>query len=62
MPLSISISLSEVYAALCPACREVLLDYVSGKAGSAQLRDGLRKQFEASCHSERSEESPREHS
>lgn len=46
MPLAISIDLKEVYKALCPACQEVLLDYISGKAGAGMLRDTLRAQFD----------------
>jgi len=62
IPLAISISLSEVYDALCPACREVLLDYISGKAGAGMLRDTLRSQFEASAQGEPVEPSPDVHS
>lgn len=46
IPLAITISLQEVYSALCPSCREVLLDYISGKAGAGMLRDTLRARFE----------------
>lgn len=62
VPLAISISLSEVYNALCPACREVLLDYISGKAGAGMLRDTLRKQFEGTAHPEPVEGPEGEHS
>jgi hypothetical protein len=50
LPLSITISLAEVYQALCPTCREVLLDYISGKAGAGMIREQLRAQFEAAAH------------
>lgn len=45
-PLSVSISLSEIYNVLCPNCRDALLDAIISKAGAGQLREGLRKQLE----------------
>jgi len=45
--LSVTISLHELYKSLCPDCRARLLDYIISKAGAGQLREGLKKQFEA---------------
>jgi hypothetical protein len=60
--MSITISLQEIYAALCPDCREAFLAILERKASHGMLRDSLRRQLEAptaaSCHSEPSEESP----
>jgi len=55
--LSVTISLHELYKTLCPTCRERLIDYISGKAGAAQLREGLRRQLEKPVTDARCKES-----
>ncbi|MBA7613441.1 hypothetical protein ES703_20690 [subsurface metagenome] len=45
--LSVTVSIREIYNAVCPTCQQALLDLISGKAGAAQLREGLRRQLEA---------------
>ena len=55
--MSITISLPDIYAALCPACQEAFLALLESKARGGMLRESLRRQLDPSCHSERSEES-----
>lgn len=62
VPLGINLSLQEIYKNLCPACREVLLDYIAGKAGAGMVRESLRHQLEASAEPEGPEDRRREHS
>lgn len=56
--LSITISLAEIYDALCPSCREAFLSLLEDKARAGTLREGLRRQLEAPAHPERSEGPP----
>ena len=44
--MSITISLQEIYAALCPACREAFLALLEAKASHGMLRDSLRRQLD----------------
>jgi len=59
--LSITISLPEIYNALCSDCREAFLALLEGKARGGMLRGALRKQLEASAHPERVEGPQGEH-
>ena len=52
--LSISISLPEIYASLCPSCREAFLDLLEAKAGTGLVRDALRRQLESASGSQAS--------
>lgn len=60
--ISVTISIAELYKEICPDCRARLLDYIASKAGAGQLREGLRRQLEASAGSEGPEDRRREHS
>jgi len=60
--LSLTISLPEIYDALCPDCREAFLALLEAKARGGMLRDGLRRQLEASARPEGPEDRRREHS
>jgi len=49
-PISLSISLPEIYKALCPACRDAFLALLEAKARGGMLREGLKRQLEAPAH------------
>lgn len=57
-PISLTISLPEIYNALCPSCREAFLALLEGKAHGGMLKDSLRRQFEAPAHPEPVEGAP----
>lgn len=57
-PISVTISLHELYKSLCPDCQTRLLDYITTKASAGSLREGLKKQLEASAHPEPVEGAP----
>lgn len=46
--VSLTISLPEIYAALCPACQEAFLALLESKASGGVLRESLRKQLDPS--------------
>jgi len=56
--LSLTISLPEIYKALCPSCREAFLALLEAKARGGMLKEGLRKQLEASARPEPVEGAP----
>jgi len=43
--MSLTISLPEIYAALCPACQEAFLALLESKARGGMLRETLRRQL-----------------
>lgn len=45
--VAITVSLQEIYDALCPSCRDAFLDLITSKAQTSVLRDGIRGQLEA---------------
>jgi len=60
--LNVTISIAEIYNALCPACREALVNLMAGKTKGAVIQDVLRRQLEAPARSEGLEDRRREHS
>lgn len=46
VPVTISISLSEIYKVLCNNCRDKLLRLLAERAQVASITDALRKQLE----------------
>lgn len=48
--MSLTISLPEIYDALCPSCREAFLALVEAKASHGMLRESLRQQLESPSH------------
>jgi len=46
--MSLTISLPEIYAALCPTCKEAFLALLESKARGGMLRESLRRQLDPS--------------
>jgi len=60
--LNVTISLSEIHNALCPACREALVKLLSDKASGVMLEEALRRQLEPPAPPAPPAPGPNEHS